>query len=253
MLEKIDEEVLPGGYVIEWAYDSDIESPRTWDSNLGHMYTWGRSFCSPDNNPYEDETDFMRDMLQEHFTHDEMLDAVRMFSFNSLRIAYDEDGGEERLQALYKNYLTGREDWDDVESYNEWRDAEELAGAIAECAEAPEFLARKGVILTVYRFEHSNVAYSTSSFNDCWDSGAVGFIWVSDDDIVREYGDASEASRAKARRVLEGEVEEYSAWANGECYTIMLSKDDVMIECIGGYIGDEGLADGIEEMRRLAS
>lgn len=251
MLEKIDEETLPGGYVIEWAYDRDVESPRTWGGNLGHMYTWSRSFCSPDNNPYEDEADFMRDMLQERFTHDEMLDAVRENAFDSLRIV--KNYGEERLQALYKSYLTGREDWGDVEDYNEWRDAEEIAGAIAQCAEAPEFLARKGVLLTVYRFEHSVVAYSTSSFNDPWDSGAVGFIWVSDDDIAREYGDASEASRAKARRVLEGEVGEYSAWANGECYAVTLSKDDVVIESCGGYLGDEGLADGIDEMRRLAS
>ena len=249
MLEKIDEEILPGGYVIEWAYDPDVESPRESCDNLGHMYAWGRGFCSPDFNPYSDETDFVRDMLQEHFTHDELLDVVRQGYFESLRLVKGNDG-EERLQAFYKSYLTGREDWDDVEDYNEWHDTEELASAICGCAEAPKLLGTKGVILTVYRFEHSDVSYSTSPYNDPWDSGAVGFIWASDDDITREYGDASEASRDKARHVLEAEVREYSAWANGDCYAVMLSKDDVMLDCIGGYIGDDGLDIGIEEMRR---
>ncbi len=251
MLEKIDEETLPGGYAIEWAYDPDAESPRKWHDNLGHMYCWGGGFVSPDENPYDDEVDFVRDMLNEHFSHEEMLEAVREGSFGSLRIAGREDG-EERLEALYRNYLTGRECWCEVEDYSEWRDGQELAEAIANCPEAVALLSRKMVILTVHRFEHSGVAYSTKPFNDPWDSGAVGFIWADEDD-VSSWFEGLRASRDGVARILAGEVEEYSSWANGECYVVTLSKDDAVVERTGGYIGDEGLADGIEEMRRQAS
>lgn len=250
MLNKIDEEMLDGGYLLEWAYDSDTESPRTSAASLGRFHCWARGIVSPDLCDYSEPEEWIAAELRENLSQEEMEQAVRDGKIASLRLTAGEDG-EEMLEAWYKSLFTGKEGWEEVTDYNEWRDAEEIAKAIAECSEAPGLLAQHGALLTVYRLEHSGTAYSTSPFNDPWDSGPVGFIWVSD----KELEEAQLADRPKDEilKMLSDEVEEYSAWANGECYAVMLSKDDDMIDCLGGLVGDDGLEYGLEEMRRHAA
>ncbi len=244
----IGEEELPGGYTIEWEYDPDMESPRTFD-NLGHMYCWGGRIVSPDENPYRDECEFVKSKLLELFTGRELEKAVRDGMFGSLRFAVGEDGAE-HLESLCVSTVAGPS-WYPVDDWEEWRDEQELAEAIADCPEAVELLSRKMVILTVYRLEHSGVAYSTRPFNDPWDSGAVGFIWADEDDVSNWFA-GLRASRDGVARILSDEVEDYSAWANGETYAVFLLKGDVQVDACFGYIGDDALEDAIGEMRSQA-
>ncbi len=247
-MEIMEEEALPDGYTIEWCHDDDAASPRR--HGLGHMYTWMRRYASPDENPYDKPEDFLRAEIKDNFTLDEMIDAVKSGVFESLRFTEGEDGAES-LQAYYESTLVPNcAGWEDVEDYNEWGDAEELARVIAECAEAPGFLAGKGTLLTVYCLDHSGVAYSTRPFCDPWDSGAVGFIWVSDREAGRYLSSTTyEPAREDVRAILENEVEEYSAWAAGECYGVFLFKGDELIDSCWGCIGDADLKNGIDDMR----
>lgn len=118
------------------------------------------------------------------------------------------------------------------------------------------------LILPVYLLDHSIVKYSVNSFNDPWDSGKVGFIYVSHDAIKKEFGDISDETLNIAKKQLEGEVETYSHWANGEVYGFKLLKideDDNEIEeidsCYGFYgnnIKENGILDELsEEFRYL--
>lgn len=251
MLKKIGEEALGNGMTVEWAWCDNVESPRDWEDNLGHILTWSRGCDSPDENPWADPVDFVADMLCEHFTFAELHGAVSAGRIGSLRFEAGEDG-EERLLAWYKSMITGRAGWDDVEDYGDYRDKETLARAVAECAEAPSLLQEKIVLKTVYRMEHSGVAYSTSSFGDPWDSGAVGFIWADDDDVSSWFGGVP-ISREKVSKRLDFEVERYSQWVGGETYAVMLSDaEDNILDCVCGYIGDDGLEVGIEDMRKQA-
>ena len=248
MLEKIDEMELGGGYTVEWAYCGDVESPRAWDDNLGSFYTWTRGYRSPDENTWRDEQEFVKAMLEEHFTFGELHGAVEAGKLSSLRFEVDGEGAE-HLMAVYRSMLTGKVGWDAVADYDDYRDLETLAEAVSWCAEAPSLLGERMVVKTVYMLDHSGVAYSTSPFCDRWDSGAVGFI-CADDDAVSSWFGGVPASRDQVEKILDAEVDRYSAWANGECYAVMLSKGDEMIDCVGGYIGDEELEGGIEDMRR---
>ena len=165
MTEAIGKEILENGLAIEWAWCPEVESPRVWEDNLGHMLTWSRGCDSPDENPWADSVDFVADMLCERFTFAELHEAVSAGKLGSLRLETGEDG-EERLFAWYKSMITGGTGWDEVEEYWDYRDKETLARAIAECAEAPSLLQEKIVLKKVYRMEHSSVAYSTGSFGD---------------------------------------------------------------------------------------
>ena len=249
MLEKIGEEAQANGTVIEWAWCSDVESPRTWECNLGHMLTWTRGYSSPDENPYDTPEAFMEEMLKTCFTFDELAEAVRSGMFGTLR--FERDGqGREHLMATFVNWLSGEEGWDLVEEYDDWPDSDTLAECIAQCHEAAELLSRAVAMRTVYMLDHSGIAYSTSPFNDRWDSGAVGVIWADEDDVSNWF-EGVPAPRRRIEKRLDYEVERYSQWAEGEVYAVMLSDaDGSLIDCVGGYIGADDLEVGIEDMRK---
>lgn len=251
MLEKIGEEALGNGMTVEWAWCDDVESPRTWEDNLGHMFTWARGYNSPDEHGYIHPEDFMKSMLEEHFTFDELAEAVRSGMFESIRLKKD-DRGRERLEAMDRSWLTGEEAWVVVEDYDDYPDSEALSEAISQCAEAPALLSQAVVLKTVYMLDHSGVTYSTRDFRDRWDSGAVGFIWADEDDVSSWFGGVP-TSVEKASKRLDFEVGRYSQWVCGETYAVMLSDaEGNVLDFVCGYIGDDGLEVGIEDMREQA-
>lgn len=117
-------------------------------------------------------------------------------------------------------------------------------------SELMRLIEKRAVILRVFKFEHSGVAYSTTPFNDPWDSGQVGWIFATRADILKEYGGTrlTQAKRDKAAQLLRGEVETYSQWANGEVYGYQIHSaenpddpndnthnDDCLDSCWGFY------------------
>jgi hypothetical protein len=72
------------------------------------------------------------------------------------------------------------------------------------------------VCLPVYMYEHSGIAVSTKPFSCPWDSGQIGFIFVSKEKLRKEYGvkRITASLVAKAVRILEAEVQEYNQYLN---------------------------------------
>ncbi len=244
MLHYIDEEKLDLGYVVEWAQDDEIESPREWEDNLGRLYIWERGHGSPDPCPYRTRHAFLTHELQKRFTQRELEDEVRNGSLDSLRFVKNEDG-EEELQAWYKNCLCGHCGWGGVEAYNRYRDHEEIAVAIADCAEAPTLLARKGALMAVCGREGAYEAVPLEKV-DGRRQILAGLIWASDEDIAHE---GAELDRTDACELLAAEVERYSQWAAGEAYAVIVEKDDTILYDSRGYIGASDLKDGIEDAK----
>lgn len=98
--------------------------------------------------------------------------------------------------------------------------------------------------LPVYMYEHSQISLSTNAFSCKWDSGQIGYIFVSYEDIIKEYGNLDIET---ATKVLEYEIKEYSLYLNGECYgyiiyardkydTLLLDSQDHLESCFG-FIG----------------
>jgi hypothetical protein len=82
-------------------------------------------------------------------------------------------------------------------------------------------LEKNYVILPLYLYDHSGITMSTGAFSCPWDSGEIGFIYVSMERAREEWGhgDASdEEIRARAEKYLEGEVETYDAYISGQVY-----------------------------------
>ena len=74
---------------------------------------------------------------------------------------------------------------------------------------------------------------STGSFGDPWDSGQVGFIYVTKEDIEKEYGAFNEKNLETAMSVLQGEVDIYDQYIQGDVYWYRLEK------FLGGTVAGE--------------
>lgn len=88
-------------------------------------------------------------------------------------------------------------------------------------AEVPGF-----VILPLYLYDHSGLSLSTRPFNDPWDSGRVGWIYATPEDVRALHGDLLNASVVSARILLKESVREYDLYLRGVAYAFELYEND---------------------------
>lgn len=94
------------------------------------------------------------------------------------------------------------------------------------------------VMLPIYMLDHSGIRLSTSDFNDRWDSGYIGFIYVDKKNIPEygielENGEITENVRTKVKEILNQEVELYDSYVSGDCYIGILYEKDECYYCNG--------------------
>lgn len=109
------------------------------------------------------------------------------------------------------------------------------------------------IVLPLYLYDHSGITMRTSSFSCPWDSGQVGFIYVTAAKLKAEYGDAPDAIE-RATKYLIGEVEEYASFIEGDCYGyIVEDPDGEQLDSCWGFIGfDYAKQEAIEAADWLA-
>ena len=90
-------------------------------------------------------------------------------------------------------------------------------------------------ITPVYMYDHSGLVLSTSPFSCPWDSGQVGFMWITNPNIPQD----------KLSRVVEGEIQELNQWLSGDVW--MIDIDDGG-DCLGGVYGYDY---AVEEAKRM--
>ena len=98
------------------------------------------------------------------------------------------------------------------------------------------------VILPVYLYDHSGLAMNTTGFHCPWDSGQIGFIYVTLTDIRKEYSATrvSAKLREQAAIYLRNEVQTFSDYISGAVYGYVVEKEDEEIDSCWGFIGDYG-------------
>lgn len=103
---------------------------------------------------------------------------------------------------------------------------------------------RGTLISSLYLYDHSGITISMSGFSCPWDSGQVGWIYVTKETIEKEWGGDVES----AKKYMEGEVEVYDNYLTGEVYGFRIEDPDgnEMDSC-WGYYGDSGKDDMIKE------
>lgn len=93
------------------------------------------------------------------------------------------------------------------------------------------------IILPLYIYDHSGITLSTTPFSCRWDSGQIGWIYATADQIRREFNVKyiTKKIEEQVKDVLEGEVSVYSRYLEGEVYRFEITKDGEIIDSCSDY------------------
>lgn len=99
---------------------------------------------------------------------------------------------------------------------------------------------RNAILLPVFLYDHSGLAMNTIGFHCPWDSGQVGYIYVTLAAVRKEFGvkRVTKALREKTEDILRGEIVSYDAYLGGRVYGYVIEQDGEEIDACWGFIGD---------------
>ncbi len=94
-------------------------------------------------------------------------------------------------------------------------------------------------MLPLFLYDHSGITMRTSPYSCPWDSGQVGFIYVTREKARKEMGwkRITKARAAKLAEYLTGEVETYDQYLTGDVYWFRLFAKETCALCEGGGCG----------------
>lgn len=105
------------------------------------------------------------------------------------------------------------------------------------------------VILPLYLYDHSGLTMQTTPFSCRWDSGQIGWIFCTREQVDKEFGGDNEQARA----CLRVEVETYDQFLTGDVYAAFIltppcahcgANGQVEDSC-GGFFGADFVNNGI--------
>ena len=111
------------------------------------------------------------------------------------------------------------------------------------------------VCLPIFMYDHSGIAIKTTPFGDRWDSGQIGFIFVTKEDVKKEWKVKKISKKLKKRitEILENEVKTYDQYLQGDIYMFKVKKVDTETgeeeteDSCGGFYGDNIKENGMLE------
>lgn len=116
----------------------------------------------------------------------------------------------------------------DSDNYNGW---EAMKQALIDEHDA-------WVVLPLYLYDHSGITMRTSDFGDHWDSGCVGFIFVTKKKAHDELCGPEDTLEERAKKCLQSEVETYDQYLTGDVYGYTIEDaDGKEIEACWGFFG----------------
>lgn len=242
------------GEILRIVHDPIADNPRSWD-NLGQFVGWHKKYIIGDKHNFATPVDFFLHLIRT-FAEDALYDYAR----RHVRVAHNENYGDWEImiedRVLFYGFETREEAEREVEdSIEEWvmddpELSEERLWEIIQGINGEEI-----IILPVYMMDHGGVCLNTTGFYCPWDSGQVGWIWCAKEDVIKRFGDFSEASRQRAREVLENEIEMYNMYLNGDVWKFELltvekcdncgHEKEVLIDSCGGFYGSDPLKNGM--------
>ena len=119
--------------------------------------------------------------------------------------------------------------------------------------EYQEDLPEGTITLPLYLYDHSGITMKTSPFSCPWDSGQVGFIYVTPETLTMVFP-SGVPNDDKVREYLNNEVETYDSYLTGDVYRVDVESGTVCdhgdtqweyMDGCGGFYGD----DAVEEIR----
>ena len=158
------------------------------------------------------------------------------------RITYEADDPRAwdnmtKMYCFHRNYRLGDDHSFDPDNYDSFDDMIET-----------EFNTDDGedIVTNLYLYDHGSITISTAPFNCRWDSGQLGFIVITKETIIKEFGDNSKDSRIKAMHNLACEVNTYDQYLRGDVYMYRIKNSEgVVLDDCYGFFGDDHTKSGL--------
>ena len=148
------------------------------------------------------------------------------------------------MACFHKRYVLGDKGHGlDIDDYSGW---DEMLAAITKKH-------KPAVIAQLFLYDHSGLSIKIGSFNGLlpqghaeFDSGPVGFIWITKEAARKEYGwkKLTKSRIAQLQKYIEGDVQTYDDYLSGSVYGyIIVDSDGNPIDDGGrwGFYGDESV------------
>ena len=182
-------------YSYEIIRDDAARNPRKEDGHLGTMVCWHSRYSLGDGQPKEDFIDYREALAKAlDFDLERRLGTVykwwdrkiRRSRYESLMVKYRDEVMHQMCELVLMQYI-----------YE----------------------------LPLYLYDNSGIAMRTKPFSCAWDSGKVGFIYVTKALAKAEWGDVPDLEE-KATACLEFEVKEYDQYLTGDVWGFKIYDAD---------------------------
>lgn len=230
-------------YLLQVMQDDEPLNPRKDYDNFGKMVCWHNRYNLGDKHDYEDTNElFMRSVL-DSISADTVIDYVKSGKADSVRLEQNTSTGQWEIQSLSSRYKDWCSDVIFTGSFDSIK--QEIFESLVESLSNKDLYvlaSERNVILPLNLYDHSGISMSVSSFmgrahHAEWDSGQVGWIVATPEDIQKEYGDLTPESYAKAKTLLVGEVKTYDLYLQGQCYGFRLYENGEETDSCWGMLG----------------
>ena len=230
-------------YLLQIMVDDEPLNPRTdWD-NFGHMVCWHRSYNLGDEHHFEDSNDLLKQLVRDTVSPDTVIELVKSGKADRVKLEYDRSAGSWEISSYDRHF----QKWFSEATFDGKLDAnkqdifESLVDTLPN-SDLYTLAAEKNIILPLNLYDHSMLRMSTGSFlgraqHAEWDSGQVGWIYATPQDIEKEYGSLTPESYEKAETLLKSEVECYDYYLSGQCYGFRLYENGEETDSCWGFLG----------------
>lgn len=206
--------------------DHDAANPRVDYDNVGVMFCKHRSYTLGDKDA---EDPMVEEEVLDYFGH-RMTENMHDDVWNGLLMRADEAEGEDCLWMAEAIRAVAAELYD----MDKWETEHSVRDNIAIC-------------LPLYLYDHSGLTISHGSFSCQWDSGQVGWHYMTKEDLDKEFGGDIERGQA----CLEAELKIYDHCLTGNVWGFIVEDEAGNdVDSCWGFYGDDleetGILDNIE-------
>jgi len=230
-------------YVLQIMYDEDGPNSRVDYDNFGKMMCWHSRYNLGDEHDHRDPRSFLEQLVTDSIPPKDIVAYVKDGKADDVKLEYDRAAHAWTVTS-YDNYF--KKWFTDCTFEGKLQDgidklAEGITGALY-IKDLLELAQQKNCILEVNLYDHSILRMSTSSFigraqHAEWDSGQVGWIYASHEDVKNEYGSITPEALEKTENLLRVEVETYNCYLSNQCYGFRLYKDGAEEDSCWGFLG----------------
>lgn len=182
--------------------DEDAMHPRDDFEHLGTLYTWHRRYTlgGKDDENHQPVVENIHTWVFDNFNEVANLPELKGYHSYENEMLFE----DEELNIGQRTFF--------VETINCWMN-DNLC------------------IVPIYMYDHSGITISTGPFSCPWDSGQVGFIYV-----TKETCDKQGENFDNAEKIIKGEIETLDAYLTGNVYgyTIWETEEEVEDEIYNG-------------------